>query len=247
MIYYFTGNGNSCWVAEQIALATNDKTRNMSDYIREGTIPNDIDDDSRLGIVFPVHSWYAPRPVVDFLVRLRLSKSIYRYIVCTCGDDVGECVRRLSRHYVFDAAWSVVMPETYIPMFNLDTDENASYKIKDARRCIAQIAFGILNRQKVIQVEKGSYSWLKTYLINPIFVHCIIGSRKFHIKGKCTECGTCVKVCPMNNIMLFDGGPVWGNNCIHCMGCIHVCPAVVIEYGKSTRKRGRYHLQRYLK
>ena len=34
MIYYFSGNGNSRWVAEQIAAATNDAVENISDYIK---------------------------------------------------------------------------------------------------------------------------------------------------------------------------------------------------------------------
>lgn len=246
MIYYFTGNGNSRWVAEEIAKEIGDEVRNMADFISSDTMPDDTESYKRLGVVFPIHSWYAPRPVVDFLARLSIPQNIYRFAVCTCGDDVGKGIRRLEKHFRLDAKWSVIMPETYIPMFNLDTDEGALRKIGQARKRITEIADGVKEEAKVYDVHEGGFPWSKTYIVNPVFVHCIIRSRGFHVEGECTECGTCVKVCPMENIKMDDCQPVWGKNCIHCMGCIHACPSHVIQYGKSTRKRGRYNLRKYL-
>ena len=48
------------------------------------------------------------------------------------------------------------------------------------------------------------------------------------------------------NIKMVDGRPVWGKQCIHCMACLHACPQEVIQYGKTTRKKGRYRLTDYL-
>ena len=54
------------------------------------------------------------------------------------------------------------------------------------------------------------------------------------------------KSCPVGNIRLVDGHPVWGKQCIHCMACLHFCPRKVIQYGKATQKKGRYRLEDYL-
>jgi len=48
-------------------------------------------------------------------------------------------------------------------------------------------------------------------------------------------------------IRLVDGHPVWSDACIHCMACLHRCPRHIIEWGKSTRGRGRYDLGRALR
>ena len=63
----------------------------------------------------------------------------------------------------------------------------------------------------------------------------------FHIKEtKCVSCGKCVELCPLNNITLIDGKPVWGNHCTHCMACLHRCPTEAIEYKKKTQSKPRY-------
>ena len=47
----------------------------------------------------------------------------------------------------------------------------------------------------------------------------------------CIGCGKCVELCPLNNIRLENGKPVWGKHCTHCMACICYCPKEAIEYG----------------
>jgi len=56
-------------------------------------------------------------------------------------------------------------------------------------------------------------------------------------------CGQCVKNCPMNNIALENGKPIWGNQCTHCMACICYCPTEAIEYGKKSIGKTRYHFE----
>jgi ferredoxin len=246
MIYYFSGNGNSRWVAEEIASATNDMVENIAEYIKGHVISQVPDTEDTVGIVFPIHSWYAPRPVIDFLTDLEIPPGAYCYIVCTCGDDVGKGMQRLAKHFDFDAVWSVVMPETYIPMFDLDTEEGAKAKIEQARKRIDIIVEDIENKRHVWDVKEGGFAWFKTYIINPLFVNLIIRSKGFHIEGNCTSCGVCRDICPMGNIKITHGHPVWSNKCIHCMGCINSCPQHIIQYRKATRKRGRYRLKKYL-
>lgn len=246
MILYFSATGNSRWIAEMLAEATHDTAVSMADGLKQGSyIPVGLWEAERVGIVFPVHSWYAPRALVGFLSQLRLPDCCYRYAVCTCGDDAGKCMNRLARHFPLDAAWSVAMPNTYIPMFGLDDEALCRKKIEDARRAVASIAGDVLQRKKVWQVCEGSAAWLKTYIINPLFVRFIIRSKGFHVDEGCISCRICVNSCPVGNIRLAHGHPVWGKQCIHCMACLHACPQKVIQYGEATRKKGRYRLADY--
>lgn len=246
MILYFTGTGNSRWVAQQLAEATSDTVLSIADCLKKKIVPEELTHAEKVGVVFPVHSWYAPRIVLTFLSQLHLPHCRYRYAVCTCGDDMGKGMNRLAKHFPLDAAWSVAMPNTYIPMFNLDAEELSHKKIGDARQLIPSIAADVLEEKKVWKVHEGGAAWLKTYAINPLFVRFTISSKGFHVDEGCISCGICSKVCPVENIRMVDGHPVWGKQCIHCMACVHACPQKVIQYKKATQKKGRYRLADYL-
>ena len=73
-------------------------------------------------------------------------------------------------------------------------------------------------------------------LFYPLFVH----ARKFYVTDACISCGRCASVCPLNNIQMKDGKPVWGSSCTHCMACICRCPKDAIEYGRHSRGLPRY-------
>lgn len=66
MILYFTATGNSHWIAELLAEATHDTAVSIVDCLKQGLIPAELSKADRVGIVFPVHSWYAPRVLIDF-------------------------------------------------------------------------------------------------------------------------------------------------------------------------------------
>ncbi len=51
-------------------------------------------------------------------------------------------------------------------------------------------------------------------------------------REKCTQCGACVKACPMNiNIMeyVINGQRVLSTECIYCLTCTTVCPERILR------------------
>lgn len=79
-------------------------------------------------------------------------------------------------------------------------------------------------------------------VLNPVMYSLMISAKGFTATEQCTGCGKCEARCPLNNVTLTDGKPLWGNNCTHCMACIAGCPAEAIEYGKKTQGKPRYYL-----
>ena len=78
-------------------------------------------------------------------------------------------------------------------------------------------------------------------LMGKIFLFRIFSDRRFRVDDeKCIRCGTCVSVCPMNNIKLVDDKVTYKHNCECCLACIHWCPKVAIEHMK-TKGIPRYH------
>lgn len=60
---------------------------------------------------------------------------------------------------------------------------------------------------------------------SPPFKH-FSGARLEKIEEKCTKCGICKRVCPMQVTYVYEkkGGDVTSSNCILCLRCIEMCP-----------------------
>lgn len=73
-LYYYTGTGNSLWVARQLAQRLDGPAELVSlgtDYV----LPDAECD--RIGLVFPVHVWGLPQHVRDFAGRLTAAPNRY--------------------------------------------------------------------------------------------------------------------------------------------------------------------------
>ena len=79
--------------------------------------------------------------------------------------------------------------------------------------------------------------------VNPVFYRFFVKADAFRATDACIGCGRCVELCPLNNIRLENGKPVWGKNCTHCMACICYCPKEAIEYGEKSKGKPRYHFE----
>ncbi|MDB0439515.1 EFR1 family ferrodoxin [Clostridioides difficile] len=244
MIIYFSGTGNSEYVAKKIGKEIQDEVLNLFEKIRTRDYSHLVSDRPWV-IVVPTYAWRIPRIVHEWLMKTELSGNKNIYFVMTCGADTGNAGNYLNKlckikgmNYMGCA--SVVMPENYIALFStpskeeaLVTIEQAEHKISSTIQCIrTDIAFP---ESKVTFKNKFS-SGLVNNIFYPIFVH----SKKFYVTDACVSCRKCENVCPLENIHLNDGKPNWGNNCTHCMACICKCPKEAIEYGKHSKGMARY-------
>jgi ferredoxin/flavodoxin len=58
---------------------------------------------------------------------------------------------------------------------------------------------------------------------------------------KCTGCGICEKVCPVNNIQMKNGIPGWNNNCEMCFACDEWCPQKAIRHWGKLEGKNYHH------
>lgn len=66
MIIYFSATGNSQYVAERIAQATNDRTVSITSCMKNRQFQFEIYEDEFLGIISPTYSWGLPEIVKEF-------------------------------------------------------------------------------------------------------------------------------------------------------------------------------------
>ena len=61
MIFYFSGCGNSRFVAESIAKELDERLLFIPEEERNGNFDYELGDGERLGFVFPIYSWCPPQ------------------------------------------------------------------------------------------------------------------------------------------------------------------------------------------
>ncbi|MEG1548148.1 MAG: EFR1 family ferrodoxin [Clostridia bacterium] len=244
MIFYFSGTGNSKWLAQQLGLMTNDNVTDIAPLMQDGASACSIGSTDSVGLVFPIYAWAPPRIMMEFIRNLKVESGAYIYAVCTCGDDAGHAMSKLKNHLPLKAEWSVSMPNNYIPMYEVDDPMVVASKIAAAKAKLLKIAEKINSRAEAADVNTGSMAALKTAIVNPLFTIFATSTKPFTVDKSCTGCGLCKSGCPQNVIKLVNGKPVWvQKHCIVCMACINRCPVKAIQYGEGTRNRGRYYFK----
>lgn len=247
MIFYFSGTGNSLYAAKQIAAHNQEPLISIAAAVNGGACKYRLRDEETIGFVFPTHSWGPPRIVLDFIEKLELEgyEGHYMFGVATCGGNIGNTMDVVNQHLKrkgmqLSSGFSVVMPNNYIMMGNVDAEDRQEAKLSAAENVLEGIREAVRQRQRgVFQVKKGFPAWLLTGVIYPLFAKNGIQPEKFHADDRCSGCGTCAKVCNCSNIAV-NGKPQWGQNCTLCLACLHYCPSHAVQYGKSTVKKGRY-------
>lgn len=239
MILYFSGTGNSKYVAERLAGLLGEELFNMEN---SDTMPT-MDGDEPLGIIFPVYAWGVPMLVKNFLGKMNITNR-YVWTVMTCGDDMGYADVILGKiiNRNVNAAFSLRMPNTYVslPGFDVDPAELADRKIKETESLLPSIADSIRNREDCRKLTRGDMAWLKSYVLRPLFNKFLVTDKFFRKTPDCISCGLCAKQCPVRDIVMTEGNPVWQNNsCTGCLRCYHHCPQRAIEWGRFTKNKGQ--------
>ena len=264
MIFYFSGTGNTRWIAQQLAEATGEKLLFIPDEMKKSMMRYELKADERLGFCFPTHGWQPPRIVREFIRKAQFVRgnednktntncTNYVFAVTTCGDNMGKAMDILNRELVrkglkAETLFSVIMPESYVclPFMYTDTESREREKIEQARRQTEHMARIIRDRKRGIkELDQGATPRLFSYVIGQYFNKHMITDKKFTVdEDVCTRCGKCCRVCPVDNIT--GTPPHWLHNgrCTCCLACYHYCPVHAINYGSITKKRDQYYFNR---
>ena len=221
MIYYFSGTGNSAWVAKRLASYLGESVRNIVQVMADPSVSPiiDLEKEERLVFVFPVHSWGPAEYMRRFLGQLLIEG--YE------GQQVAALMRQGVR---LSACYSVCMPNNYILLPGFDVDDKAleRQKLENAERQVAEVANSLLGNAEAMPVYMaGSMPALKTRLVNPLFRASLRLRNYFRATDRCVSCGLCERICPSKLITIDDDGrPRWKRHgCVQCLACVAwVCP-----------------------
>ena len=244
MILYFSGTGNSRYAARSIGSQIQDQTLNLFQKIRAEDY-SQIHSDRPWVLVTPTYAWRIPRIIEYWLRKTRLTGSKEIYFIMTCAGGIGNAAAHVKKLCAVKemhclGCIPVIMPENYIALFQSPAAAEALAMIEQAEVSIRQISVLIRNRERYLQPAVNLRDKLESGAVHKLFYPLFVHAKKFTTTKACIACGKCETLCPLGNIRLQEGKPVWGGRCTHCMACICLCPAAAIEYGKHTRGLLRY-------
>ena len=250
MILYFSGTGNSKYIAERIAAALSDEVLNVGDRIKAGD-SSAVNTGRDVIVSMPTYAWRIPRVASDWFEKAELIGAERIWFVMNCGAQIGNAAkynRQLAeqKNLEYMGTAQIIMPENYIAMFGVQDDEEARAIVRKSEPDIDR-AIACIKEGRSFPAPRGNlYDKLMSSAVNPAFYKLFVKADAFCAGDDCTGCGLCVEKCPLNNIKIkYEGGkPEWGKTCTHCMACICYCPSEAIEYGKKSHGKPRYHFER---
>jgi Pyruvate/2-oxoacid:ferredoxin oxidoreductase delta subunit len=244
VIYWFSGSGNSLHVAK----ALQDGIEDVELVSVAEAIKSELKPSSRIGLVFPVYAWGPPVIVSKFIEKLPSVQPDYLFAVASCGGSPGSVMAitrkmLMRRGLDLSASYTVRMVENYPPMGGAPKKEKQLKVNEIAEGKIAEIVVGISKSSCGDFGKRSIFFSVVGPMIYRFFARALSRqkSSKFYADDKCTSCGICVKICPVDNIEMVDEKPSWGNRCEQCFACFHWCPEESVQYGKKTLEQVRYH------
>ena len=235
IISYFTGTGNSLYIARQLA-GENAELLSIPQMVKRGKYEFEADE---IGIVYPIYGHMPPYMVRQFIRKAKL-KAEYKFAVLTYGArkcDAVEIWDRISRKAdnAFDYINTIIMVDNWLPNF----DMNEQLKIdKHIPENLQKITADINSRQHwhepVTEEERQQHQgFMQRSGLDPEVGFLMKSEKFFTVTDVCIDCGICTYVCPRGNYELTSRGVKTSGDCEFCFACIQNCPQKAIQFIKQ--------------
>lgn len=247
MIFYFSGTGNSEYVATRLAEATGESCFSMAECLSVGECTFCVRAEERIGFVTPVYFWGLPSLVVEFMLRLNLqiTGKPFVYHVVTFGTTTGQSHWQMEKlleqkNLILNGRYTVRMVDVWTPMFNLSNREKCLRITCKAEKQINQTVLRVLGMVVGNFDYRRAPHWLARWYYRT-YESERRTSRFRLLADRCVGCGLCASRCPVQAISMRSCHPVWTKGkCVMCLRCFHHCPKFAIQCGKRTAHHGQF-------
>ena len=251
-ILYFTSTGNTLWLLEKAKKIFEEKGHTVNTFDSVTCGMEFADSCDMIGVFYPVWGSNLPDHIRDKMNQLKEGSGKKIFLVGNCAvftGDTGMYWKKILGKKGYDVFYvdHLLMPiNINIPGWNLwkvpDKEKHAKILAK-AEAYLKEVCSSILEgKRKIDGTSPFSrfFGWLQRAGLQT-FTEM---ARKYFMcdSEKCTRCGLCYRMCPVNNITIDkDKGAVFADRCIICMKCYNFCPvsAVLVDKGSKDVKRYR--------
>lgn len=249
---YFSGTGNTKYCVERFLQELNQSGKMYS--IEEKEAIRAIKEHQNLLLAYPIQYSNLPEIMREFIKKnadLWERKNIF--ILTTMGlfsgDGSGLAARLLKKNgATIMGGLHIRMPDSIgdVRALKKPLEQNkeivrrAESKIKDAAEK--------MKRGKITKEGLGFWYHLAGLFGQRLYFYNKTKKSKDRLKvakDRCSGCGICISLCPMENLAFIDGKAAGKGNCTMCYRCISHCPKGAITLlGKEVIEQSR--MEKYL-
>lgn len=185
MVLYFSGTGNSKYIAKRIAEAIRENTVDLNMKIKENdTLPLQTGRD--VIIVTPTYAWRIPKIVSEWIDKTEFIDGKRIWFVMNCGSEIGNAAkynRELSeqKKLQYMGTARILMPENYIAMFDAPKAEEARKIVAKAEPDIEKVIAYIRNGKEFCLPRNNLYDRFMSGPVNPIFYKFFVKANAFQV------------------------------------------------------------------
>lgn len=246
-VCYFSGTGNTLLVLKTFLDRVKQQGGSLSFYPIEKTNPAALEVEGTLILAFPV-AYQSTYPFIwRFLRQLHPGDGQPVYMLDTLagfsGGIVGPIRRLLKKKgYRPVGAKEIIMPSNLrTGEYSPGNDSSSIDKGKEEASTFAEAALKGQVKWPYYPIFEDCFYLLFQLVrlsMNPVSQRILRFSFPKLITEKCTNCGICVELCPVENIRMEDN-PVHGHRCQICLRCVAFCPYSAVKIFKEKNSHYR--------
>ncbi|MEI3162558.1 MAG: EFR1 family ferrodoxin [Lachnospirales bacterium] len=224
MIFYFTGTGNSLYVAKKFG----ENPISIPQVINNDNLT--FNDDT-IGIVCPVYCHKPPKIVIEFMKKATFNTN-YFYMILTYGNrhgGVAEITQNIGKEYniKIDYIKNILMVDNYLPVFDMNEQITIDKRVDEQ---INETLTDVSERKHYIPETTDADREVQKTLIETLKQMPNFNSgEQITVTNKCVGCGICEKVCPVGNFYIVNNKALRKKEtCEFCLACANNCPQKAI-------------------
>jgi Pyruvate/2-oxoacid:ferredoxin oxidoreductase delta subunit len=193
-------------------------------------------DADAVGFIYPIYFDRSPEIILKAIKKSHFSESQYIFAITTSGEATGNALHELDavlkiRGGRLDYGKNVVMADNSIILQT--SQEAADLRLKYTDNAADEIASAVTNHTHFdLSVQKSNSLAFMGKVNKFAVVHYYNAEDRQVNKELCTQCGTCINLCPAKNISMEEGKVKIGDHCEWCFACLNWCPKKAIKFGR---------------
>lgn len=235
IILYFTGTGNSLYIARQLS-TEGTELLSIPQMMKQKRYTFEADE---IGLVYPIYGHMPPYMVRQFIKMAKLNAG-YKFAVLSYGArkcnavEIWDGISRKAENK-FDYINTLIMVDNWLPNFDMNEQKKIDKHIpENLHKITVDIKQQRHWHEPVTEEERQMHQGFINYTgLNPEVGFLMKSEKFFTITDSCVNCGVCTYVCPRGNYRQTSEGIKTQGDCEFCFACIQNCPQKAIQFAKN--------------